>query len=126
MRNRGMIRVLSIMEASSVTGPAKNLLAFAHQVRHWSDPAIDISVAVFRRPSRPHDGFLRALEAAQIPVRIIAEKRAGDPRIQPGHWRTPLFGAALLSATPLGGLAGWVLRRIAPRRQKPVPAAAGE
>ena len=83
MRNRGIIRVLSIMEASSVTGPAKNLLAFANQVRHWSDPAIDISVAVFRRPSRPHDGFMGALEAAQIPVRIIAEKRAGDPRIIP-------------------------------------------
>jgi glycosyltransferase involved in cell wall biosynthesis len=83
MRNRGIIRVLSIMEASSVTGPAKNLLAFANQVRHWTDPLIEISVAVFRRPSRPHDGFLRALEAAQIPVRIIAERRAGDPRIVP-------------------------------------------
>jgi len=83
MRNRGNIRVLSIMEASSVTGPAKNLLAFAKQVRHWSDPVIEISVAVFRRPSRPRDGFLRALEAAQIPVRIIAERRAGDFRIVP-------------------------------------------
>ena len=78
-----MIRVLSIMEASSVTGPAKNLLAFAQQVRHGSDPAIEISVAVFRRPSRSRDGFLRALEAARIPVRIIAERRAGDPRIIP-------------------------------------------
>jgi glycosyltransferase involved in cell wall biosynthesis len=83
MRNRGIIRVLSVMEASSVTGPAKNLLAFANQVRSWSDPAIQISLAVFRRPSPAHDAFLRAVEAAQIPVRIIAERRAGDPRIIP-------------------------------------------
>jgi glycosyltransferase involved in cell wall biosynthesis len=83
MRNRGIIRVLSIMEASSVTGPAKNLLAFANQVQYESDPVIEISVVVFRRPSRPRDGFLSALEAAQIPFRIIAERWAGDPRIIP-------------------------------------------
>jgi glycosyltransferase involved in cell wall biosynthesis len=46
--------------------------------------------------------------------------------VKPGDWKKPLFAAALLSGTPLGGLAGSVLRRVAPRREKPVPAAAKE
>jgi len=68
------IRVLAMMEARSVTGPAKNLLAFAAQAR----ACIDFSVATFERPSASSRPFCEALQEQGVPYAVIAEKRAGD------------------------------------------------
>lgn len=72
------------MEAQWVTGPAKNLIAFATRLRDFPPPGlprVELSVATFQRPSAPADRFLSALETARIPVHIIPERRTGDPRV---------------------------------------------
>lgn len=75
-----------MMEAQWVTGPAKNLIAFATWIRNspsFGLPRVELSVAAFQRPSAPADRFLAALAAAKIPVHIIRESGAGDPRVIP-------------------------------------------
>lgn len=71
------IRVLALIEASSVTGPAKNLIGFARRAR----PAVELTVATFRRPSAPDEGLLPALAEAGIEARVIGESGMGDPRV---------------------------------------------
>jgi len=81
-----VIRVLAVMEAQWVTGPAKNLIAFATWIRNFPPfglPRVELSVVAFQRPSAPADRFLSALEAAKIPVHIIRESSTGDPRVIP-------------------------------------------
>lgn len=76
MKTSGL-RVLAMMEAASVTGPAKNLLAFAAQA-----PAlgVDLSVVTFERRSA---AFCAALEEHGVPYDLIAEKHAGDLGVVP-------------------------------------------
>jgi glycosyltransferase involved in cell wall biosynthesis len=80
------IRVLAMMESQWVTGPAKNLIAFAAQLRNASPsngPAVELSVATFDRPSSGSNRFLSALSAAGIPTHVIHEKHAADPSVVP-------------------------------------------
>ncbi len=80
------IRVLALMEARWVTGPAKNLIAFANHLRSPAcagPPRVDLSVATFCRPSTPAGPFLSALNAAGVPVYSVRERRAGDPFVVP-------------------------------------------
>jgi glycosyltransferase involved in cell wall biosynthesis len=75
------IRVLAMMEARTVTGPAKNLIAFAAQARTlagYGVPGIDFSVATFERPSSSSGPFCEALREQGVPYAVIAEKHAGD------------------------------------------------
>jgi len=72
------IKVLAIIEAAAVTGPAKNLLQFAGAGRANSDgPAVNVSIGVFQRPDAP-DVFIQAAGALSIPVYPIAERRRFD------------------------------------------------
>jgi glycosyltransferase involved in cell wall biosynthesis len=72
-----IIKILALIEAVSVTGPAKNLIGFARRAR----PEIDLTVVLYRRASAPDAGLLPALQEAGIPVRIIDEAGMGDPRV---------------------------------------------
>jgi glycosyltransferase involved in cell wall biosynthesis len=67
------IRVVSVMEAASVTGPAKNLLEFARAAR----PEVELSVITYVRWPR-ENAFLAACRGAGIAVDLIHEKRAFD------------------------------------------------
>ncbi|HME06733.1 MAG TPA: glycosyltransferase family 4 protein [Bryobacteraceae bacterium] len=69
------MRLLVLIEAATVTGPAKNLLEFCQTVRGRDD--IHISVATFDR-NRGATGFSRAAESAGIPVTLISERSAVD------------------------------------------------
>jgi glycosyltransferase involved in cell wall biosynthesis len=78
------IRVMALMEARWVTGPAKNLIAFAAQLGRLGPGCsrrVELSVATFQRPSAPADLFLAALKAAGVRAHVIPERCAGDPRI---------------------------------------------
>jgi glycosyltransferase involved in cell wall biosynthesis len=68
---------MALLEAASVTGPAKNLIGFARRAR----PAVELSVVTFRRPSAPDRGLLAGLHEAGIPVDLIDESGAMDPRV---------------------------------------------
>lgn len=87
MRSDSVIRVFALMEATSVTGPAKNLINFCKWTRTPEAAALGfdvaVSVATFCRP--PDDGsrnaFVLALQAANIPVHVIREQRRFDPGV---------------------------------------------
>jgi glycosyltransferase involved in cell wall biosynthesis len=72
------LRVLAIIEATTVTGPAKNLLEFCQTVRDRDD--IKITVATFDRNRGPTD-FTAAAEEAGVAVTLIPERSATDMRV---------------------------------------------
>ena len=75
------IRLLAVVEATSVTGPAKNLLQFARLAREDdAGPAVEVSIAVFQRPREP-DTFLRAAAQMSVPVHPIAEAGRFDRKV---------------------------------------------
>jgi glycosyltransferase involved in cell wall biosynthesis len=71
------IRLLAFLEATSITGPAKNLIEFARMARDASDSPIEVSIATFRREG-DSDVFLNAAQHAGIPVYPIAERGRFD------------------------------------------------
>ena len=74
------IRVVSFIEASTVTGPARNLIRFAVNARapHPDLPRVELSIATFLR-GKASNGFLDAVHAAGIEIDIIAERARFDP-----------------------------------------------
>lgn len=73
------VRVLAVMEADRITGPAKNLLRFGVAAR----PAVELSVATYLRGGRASNGFLDAareagLAAYGLPERGRFDWRAGE------------------------------------------------
>src|SRR5437867_10406659 len=82
------IRVVSIMEAQFVTGPAKNLLEFAQRARTAPPglPSVDLSIATYHRDpdTKPAaNPFIAAAGRAGVPVDVICEKRRFDPSVFP-------------------------------------------
>lgn len=74
-----MVRLLAFIEALGVTGPLRNLLQFA--------PHVDLEIATYRRRSlgERHDAGIAAMSAAArdagVPVHVIDERHAFDPRV---------------------------------------------
>ena len=62
------------MEASFVTGPAKNLLEFARRSAGSRDelPDVELVVAGYRRGGEPESAFLGAARAAGSDQRVVA------------------------------------------------------
>jgi glycosyltransferase involved in cell wall biosynthesis len=69
------------MEATVVTGPAKNLLAFARAARVPTPgrPAVDLHLVVYER-GEPNP-FAEAARAAGVEVDVIRERRRFDPAV---------------------------------------------
>jgi hypothetical protein len=48
------LRLMAILEASTLTGPAKNLLQFVQDARSGRfDPTVEVSIVIFRRSASP-------------------------------------------------------------------------
>jgi glycosyltransferase involved in cell wall biosynthesis len=73
------VSVLAVMEATTVTGPAKNLIRFARQ----AGGAAAVSIVTFFRPGECPNPFTAAVEAAGIELDAIPERRAFDLRVLP-------------------------------------------
>jgi glycosyltransferase involved in cell wall biosynthesis len=71
------LRVLALMEAYSVTGPAKNLIEFCLGVR----PRAEVSIATFRRGAGNRNDFIDAAIAAGIKVDVLSEEHVFDLRV---------------------------------------------
>ena len=69
------LRLLAIIEATSITGPAKNLLEFA---RLGKDAGVDTSIATFAR-GEAENLFIRTAREAGIAVEVIPESGPFDP-----------------------------------------------
>jgi glycosyltransferase involved in cell wall biosynthesis len=75
------IRVLAVLEASTITGPAKNLLQFASMARaDRFTPAIDLSILTFRRDG-DSDLLADTCRQLQIPLHVIPERGRFDRTI---------------------------------------------
>ena len=75
------IRVLSIMEAAFVSGPAKNLIEFARCARTAEEdlPALEFTVASYQRGREESpNAFVEAARSAGIPVDIVYERGRFD------------------------------------------------
>jgi glycosyltransferase involved in cell wall biosynthesis len=74
------IRVLSIMEADFVTGPAKNLIEFGQRARETDEglPVVELSVAAYRRGDDPESAFIQAARRAGLTVDVIHEQGRFD------------------------------------------------
>jgi glycosyltransferase involved in cell wall biosynthesis len=76
------IRVLTFLESSTVTGPAKNVIEFAVRARDSAEgePPILLEAAAWVRDGAGESNvYVQALESAKIPVHILREKHLGDP-----------------------------------------------
>ncbi|HEY3028433.1 MAG TPA: glycosyltransferase family 4 protein [Pyrinomonadaceae bacterium] len=91
------IKLLAVIEATTVTGPAKNLLNFFRLLRssEFQDqlPRLEFSIATFHRESggaeldknpasdlEPPNAFVAAARAQGVEVDVIAERFRFDPR----------------------------------------------
>ena len=78
------MKILAFVEATTVTGPAKNLIEFYRTVRDWN--AVSLSIATFVRGGDPPSAFADAVREAGIPLAPIPERsrfdRAVPARIQ--------------------------------------------
>jgi glycosyltransferase involved in cell wall biosynthesis len=88
-----VIKLLSVIEAGSVTGPVKNLIEFCRRARDLSReltglPSIETTLVTFERgrksAGRTGHAFLAAARDAGIDVEVIAERFRFDPRVVAG------------------------------------------
>jgi glycosyltransferase involved in cell wall biosynthesis len=79
------VRILAMMEAASVTGPAKNLIGFCRWLRgaEGARTGLSVTIATFDRNARPEasDSFVAAARAAGIETHIIRERFRFDPGV---------------------------------------------
>ena len=75
------IKVMALIEAYSLTGPAKNLIEFARNVatRGGDAPPAMLSIVTFQRhPDYAPNAFIRTASDAGVAVHIIRERSAFD------------------------------------------------
>jgi glycosyltransferase involved in cell wall biosynthesis len=79
------IRVVAMMEAVSVTGPAKNVIEFATRLaaRNAGHVRLELSVIAFVRGDERHNAFVAAARAAGVVVDVIQERFAFDIGVIP-------------------------------------------
>ncbi|HEV2862428.1 MAG TPA: glycosyltransferase [Pyrinomonadaceae bacterium] len=87
------VRVLALMEATTVTGPAKNLIEFCRRARALGSsagdpPAAEITFVTFHRgpgaDGPEPNAFVAAARAAGVGVEVIPERFRFDPRVLSG------------------------------------------
>jgi glycosyltransferase involved in cell wall biosynthesis len=76
------LRLLAVLEANTVTGPAKNLLQFARTVRTL-DPSFEVKVVTFQRPGDP-EVFADAAAHAGVELHRIVERGRFDRSVIAG------------------------------------------
>src|ERR1700722_12285215 len=78
------LRVVSLLDAAAVTGPAKNLIQFcrgANASREDEFPT-EVSIAtICRAPKGPVSPFIEAARDAGIQVDVMEERYRYDPRV---------------------------------------------
>lgn len=75
------LRLLAVLEASTVTGPAKNLLQFAEFARS-ADWPVEVTIATFHRSGDP-EIFMEAASRAEVRVHLIEESGRFDRSVVP-------------------------------------------
>jgi len=84
--NTRVLRVAAVIEASTVTGPAKNLIEFCITAKTPDSsapelPVIEPLVITYVRDSTAKNTFLKALEISSIKSQIVEERFRFDPGV---------------------------------------------
>jgi glycosyltransferase involved in cell wall biosynthesis len=90
MTTKYSYKLLAIVEADRITGPAKNLLEFARLARHGNDfglPNIEVTFVTYCRATPHLNPFTEAAEAAGIRVEVIDESYRFDLKVIPQLYR---------------------------------------
>jgi glycosyltransferase involved in cell wall biosynthesis len=80
------IRVLAFIEASSLTGPAKNLIEFARRTAHHQQSSLRVNLAIatfYRGGSLGSNEFTLACQCAGVKLHVIQEQFAFDFSVIP-------------------------------------------
>ena len=77
------VKVLVVMEASTVTGPVKNLFQFVEWVRENAEQKIEFRIATYVRGANSNK-FIEAGDARGIPVTVIPEQKRFDTSVVDG------------------------------------------
>jgi glycosyltransferase involved in cell wall biosynthesis len=79
------IRVLALMETSTLSGPAKNLIEFATRAAQPREglPRVEISIVTFARGDIQSNAFLTAVRGAGVNGLAIPERHRFDPQTLP-------------------------------------------
>jgi glycosyltransferase involved in cell wall biosynthesis len=72
-----VIRILAFLEATTVTGPAKNLVEFHRQLQKLPQPPVHLEIATFQR-GNPDNEFTRTIQSIGIPLHRVQERSAFD------------------------------------------------
>jgi glycosyltransferase involved in cell wall biosynthesis len=73
------LRLLAVLEARTITGPAKNLLEFCRLARMLPGGPVETAIVTWRRPGqRGGDEFLEAAGSADVEVEVVEEMSAFD------------------------------------------------
>jgi glycosyltransferase involved in cell wall biosynthesis len=72
------IRVLTLLEAESITGSAKAVLEFARQISGSESPQIELSIAKFNRGAFAESRLTRAIRETGVPLHVISEQHRFD------------------------------------------------
>jgi len=80
------LRLVAVIEAASVTGPAKNLIAFCAGARQPDRfrpdlPTIEPLLITYVRGARSSSSFVAAAENAGLEVEVVPERFRFDPRV---------------------------------------------
>lgn len=91
-REKARVNLLAIIEAATVTGPAKNLLAFCETARRSAFsglPEVETTIATFLRQSTAAAGneFVTRARQRGIECRVIEERRRFDLQVVVGLQR---------------------------------------
>src|SRR5262245_31719790 len=78
------LKVLVVMEASTVTGPVKNLLQFAQWAREEANPRVDFRIATYVRGDTRTNAFVEAARDADFKVSVIPESKRFDTAVIAG------------------------------------------
>ena len=78
------LRVLSFIEGTSLTGPMKSLLEVVSRMRGGAKapaPLLHTIVTTRRSHAAETDAFIEAVEAADVPLELLLERRPFDPEV---------------------------------------------
>ena len=81
--DRRVIRLVAVIEAVTVTGPAKNLIEFARRAQTPSAglPAVALSIVTFQRGNGSSNAFVSAARQAGGEIDVLHERFRFDPRV---------------------------------------------
>ncbi len=86
MTTKSAFKLLALVEADRITGPAKNLLEFARLARQGNEyglPKVETTIATFCRGKQTSNQFIEAARASEIEVEIIDEGFRFDLKVIP-------------------------------------------